>query len=838
MSVSAIKKMMLYCPKCQKKYEESDLRFCNNDGARLVPAKFAGNQSQGVFTSILGLPTPIGKNEEEQSVPTFVKSNGESSAKQSPNPASFFKLDAKPEPQKTSTRVIKPNEIPTGRAALGDRQTNPAGRDALTLGNPEVLIGQLIKGRYKILKITERSESGISFLAADKIAADRKVIVTVLMGDKDDLNEKLFAEERKSLSLINHPNVERLLDSGELLEGKPFVIREFYDGVSVGDLLEKSGQFDSLRTARIIRQAAYALGAIHQNHVIHRRLQPENIILIVGENDSEQVKLVNTGLFDEEINKDNLAYKSPEQLSGKAESFAEDTYSLAVIAYQMLTNRLPFDAISINALLKSQREGLTVHPTNLRLDVPPIVDDILEKALSFDFAKRYPKAHDFGNAFYNALKSVALWEEEKKDVKTEISETKVSEIKIPKVEIPEIKTETADGEILEIEESEIENLEDFSKILEMENSGRQEILEKDEKSEKIPMPHISLVPEKKEIEKTDAKSEIPAIEKGDADKFADEIQEIEIKDISLEKADAENLSDEHFAQIAASENAADKDLLWEKRSPEKPKNADSRSAFLPLIGVLILLAAGFGFWYYLINRPTPPLVQTSQPTSADAAATNQQKSLPNAIDGYSPNNEDIEIPPPERQVSQPPGTEYFENTKQNLKGEPARNFLGFSLFYPQDWNLNQTDNKFIDLSKTTKGNLPEKVFLVSPYDSRGTFKMDEPLFPELVKKSNSDLAKDVPNYQVISEGNVTIQNGRWKAYEVKFQGGGEAGKGEKKLILWGRRLWIPVQRPGMKNGFIITMFATSLADDVTSVDDVGVKDSLAKILETFEPTQN
>ena len=824
MSVLAIKKMMLYCPKCQKKYEESDLRFCNNDGARLVPAKFAGNQTQGVFTSILGLPTPIGKNEEEQSVPTFIKTNGESSAKQTPNPAGFFKLDAKPESQKTSTRVVKPSEIPTGQAALGDRQTNPAGRDALTLENPEVLIGQLIKGRYKILKITERSESGISFLAADKIAADRKVIVTVLMGDKDDVDEKLFAEERKSLSLINHPNVERLLDSGELLEGKPFVIREFYDGVSVGDLLEKSGQFDSLRTARIIRQAAYALGAIHQNHVIHRRLQPENIILIVGENDSEQVKLVNTGLFDEEINKDNLAYKSPEQLSGKAESFAEDTYSLAVIAYQMLTNRLPFDASSINALLKSQREGLTVHPTNLRLDVQPIVDDILEKALSFDSAKRYPKAHDFGNVFYNALTSVAPWEEEKKDVKTEISETKV----------PEIKMETADGEILEIEQSEIENLEDFSKILETENIGRQEILENDEKSEKIPMPYISLIPEKK----VDIKGEIPAIEKDDADKFAGEIQEVEIKDISLEKADAENLSDEHFAQIAASENAADKDLLWEKRSPEKPKNADSRSTFLPLIGVLILLAAGFGFWYYFINRPTPPLVQTSEPTVADAAAANQKKSLPNAIDGYSPNNEDIEIPPPERQVSQPPETKYFENTKQNLKDDLARNFLGFSLFYPQDWNLNQTDNKFIDLSKNTKGNLPEKVFLVSPYDSRGTFKMDEPLFSELVKKSNSDLAKDVPNYQVISEGNVAIQNGRWKAYEVKFQGGGEAGKGEKKLILWGRRLWIPVQRPGMKNGFIITMFATSLSDDVTSVDDVGVKDSLAKILETFEPTQN
>ena len=77
-------------------------------------------------------------------------------------------------------------------------------------------------------------------------------------------------------------------------------------------------------------------------------------------------------------------------------------------------------------------------------------------------------------------------------------------------------------------------------------------------------------------------------------------------------------------------------------------------------------------------------------------------------------------------------------------------------------------------------------------------------------------------------------NGGWPAYEVKFQGGGTTDKGEK-LIVWGRRLFIPAARPGVKNGFEITMLATSYASDVKSVDDVGNKGGLATVLSTFEP---
>ena len=73
------------------------------------------------------------------------------------------------------------------------------------------------------------------------------------------------------------------------------------EGKTVRDMLERSGQFNALRTARIIRQASYALSEVHQNGILHRNLKPENIFLTVYENGTEQVKLTNFGVLYDKI---------------------------------------------------------------------------------------------------------------------------------------------------------------------------------------------------------------------------------------------------------------------------------------------------------------------------------------------------------------------------------------------------------------------------------------------------------------------------------------------------------------------------------------------------------
>ncbi|CAN5294191.1 hypothetical protein BH20ACI1_BH20ACI1_16760 [soil metagenome] len=744
---------MFYCPKCQQNYDEGAQRFCSNDGVRLLPAPSSGksvNQSNGVFTNLLGRIAPRNENDEKLSpTPKFVKVETINSiqpktfpptAENNYNPESAYKFEPKLKtpPQKPLPRIIKPDEIPASQAKLGDRKIN------LTLENADILLGQTVKGRYQVIEILDKNDASVAYLAKDKIVPDKKVVVRILMDETetDDFAGKIFAEERVSLSLVDHPNIARILDSGEMFEGKPFIISEYAEGESVKEMMKKAGQFNALRTARIISQTADALSEAHRNGVLHRNLKPENIILTVSATGNEQVKLTNFGIFKDDLNDENAVYKSPEQIEGKPANFASDIYSLAVIAYQMLTNRLPFNNTSVKDLLTAQREGLSLHPTNLRLDLPGSVDQILEKALSFNPTERYPKAHDFGDSFSNSITNASF------DNKEAIDEIKL------------------------ITDEDVENA--------IQNSALS-LPESRSLSEEVSPPLVS--------------------------------------------PDLEQKTESNNDEITVKES---EELPWEKRSFESPKVSGWSFTIFSILGILLLTAAAWGIWAYVLNRPPEPQI-VEVPTESVFPTPEEN------INAGMPTPQEIEVPPLPRTVSQPPNTEYFQNTKEGLKGDLAKNFLGFSLYYPKDWKQNDAKGKFLDISKDASSGTPIEQMLVSYYDSKGTFKNDTELFPALVEETNKTLKEIVPNYEVVSEGEKTVNNG-WRAYEVKFKGSGKAN-GEN-ITLWGRRLFIPTARPGMKNGYVVTMLATSLSPDVKNVDDVGVKGELSTILESFEPNQN
>lgn len=783
---------MLYCPKCQRTYEEGTQRFCVEDETRLLPRLSAGNafnQTGGVFANVLSRAAAVESETADKFSAAPASENNKSNksaptAFRPPAASRIFKKDesksggiienklptetqppvrktiAQPiqKPfelpvQKPLPRIVRPDEIPNSQAHLGDRKTNPTGRTALTPKNTSALVGQTIKGRYRITEKIRQSESSIDYLAQDKIGDGKKVLVRVLMDEDGDdhSTNRIFAEERVSLSHFNHPNAASVIDSGELPEGNPFVITEYVEGKSVKDMLGQSGQFNVLRAARIVRQASYALSAAHQNGILHRGLEPENIILPVSENGAEQVKLTGFGVSKGKTQRESPAYKAPEQIEGKTATIAGDVYSLAVIAYQMLTNRLPFNASTPAKLLKSQREGLTLLPTNLRLDISRTVDEILEKALAFNPSARYPKARDFGDAFFNAVTTNALWENDTENVE-DIEEIKINE----KPEAPEHFSESETAPLIA--------------------------------QAQMPLPE----------------TESSTIIDGN------------IADLPILTVDSE------AARVKATTDSA-----WEKRSPERLPNARKKWATAAALGAIVLLSA-LGLGYYAYNRPNDAaFVQTPPAAPKEENITLQQA---------SPVIDEIESPPPSRALPPPPDSVYFENSKQALKSETAKNFLGFSLYYPKDWKRNDAKNNFLDISKNAATGTPIEQMLVSYYDSKGTFKADKELFPALVKETNNTLKSIVPNYKTVSQGEKTVNNG-WRAYEVNFQGAGKTAKGEN-IKLWGRRLFIPAARNGMKNGYVLTMLATSLSPDVKSIEDVGVKGDLHTILYSFEPNQN
>lgn len=773
MSISVVTEVMLYCPKCQSTYPAGSRRFCDNDGARLATAPNAPTAAPtkpqgGVFTNLLGRTTPTNKTDEKLAatpkyVP-FVPTPKPELPKPS-KPTDVFELDIPEKKElvdkpigKPFTRIIKPSEIASGTAEIGNRQTNPTGRTALTWAKPDVLLGENVKGRYQIIKLVSKDDESLSYLAEDKLAFGKKVFVRVFMDESgtDDFSTQIFAEERVSLAHINHPNIASVVDSGELLEGNSFIVTEFVEGKTVKDMLTRTGQFNVLRTARIIRQASYALSEAHQNGVLHRNLRPENIFLDINEAGVEQVKLTNFGVVSDKITAENLAYKSPEQADGKLANFASDIYSLAVIAYQMLTSRLPFNSASMSTLKKAQQDGLAIMPTNLRLDVPPLVDDILTKALAVNPTSRYPKARDFGDAFYNAMTTVAPWEAEQK------AEEK------PKV----IKEEKADDK----------NFVVLNPIA---------------------------VPQTLEAKPTE---EI----------VLDKAQEIEVE--------AEN---ETEAEIVREEAVKSEDeiLPWEKRSPDTVRESSPMWLMLGILALGLLVFGGI--WYYIWSRPTQPeYVQNSSEVNTPA---NNSTEVNSVIPSPAPVSDELnEVAPNPREISQPENTTYFQSSKQGLEGDLAKNFLEFSLYYPNDWTKNTSKTDFLDISKKSADGLPIKQIIITRYNSRGLYSQDKENFPKLVESSNKDLKNDLPNYKVVGQGETTIQDGRWKVYEVKFENAGIAKNGE--LTLYGRRLWIPIQRPGMKSGYVITLVATSLATNIQSAESLVSDAEIKQILDTFEPS--
>jgi len=270
---------------------------------------------------------------------------------------------------------------------------------------------------------------------------------------------------------------------------------------------------------------------------------------------------------------------------------------------------------------------------------------------------------------------------------------------------------------------------------------------------------------------------------------------------------------------------------WRNRSPEPPETGNSRLKAFAVIGILVVFGL-LAYWFFIANNANRTDTPGVTGQTANQSNVDQSANLANS-----------EMPPQPRDVPQPPNSTFYQNGKQNLKGDLLRNFVGFSIYYPKDWKVNgpqegTTPNargKFLDIARSTPDGRLKEQMLISYYPSKGTFNEDDEKFPQMVKETNETLKKLLPGYQMVSEGEIKL-NGSWRAYEIKFQGGGKSETGEK-LVLWGRRLFIPASRPGVRNGFEITMLATSLADDVRSVDDVALPGQLATNPDTLKPSR-
>ena len=185
-------------------------------------------------------------------------------------------------------------------------------------------------------------------------------------------------------------------------------------------------------------------------------------------------------------------------------------------------------------------------------------------------------------------------------------------------------------------------------------------------------------------------------------------------------------------------------------------------------------------------------------------------------------------------VVAPPNSTEFVNAPDNLDGKLAEHYIDFSFYYPKSWIKDPEAGvpgavNFAKVERRRPPDLTQESFAVGWYTSTGSEVLDRKAYPEMVQKLSSRYQKEFPEYRKVSEGDAKA--GIYHVYEFRFEAMAR-GTANGDLEIWGRTVFLPA-REGERTGAILLMLATSLARELKSHDDVGVKGELPIILESF-----
>ena len=232
---------------------------------------------------------------------------------------------------------------------------------------------------------------------------------------QDPIAVKRFLREAEYGSRVTHPNIVRTYDYGQS-DGLHYLALEWAQGEPLEEFVNRSGKLAPALVATIVEQRGGALGAAHKAGIIHRDLKPANIMYDPAE---QRARLLDFGIArDAELNPEErltragffvgtLQYVAPETLSGELVNEQADVYSLATIAYYLLTQAHPFAGKSPRELFQ---QLLTQAPIPLNqavkgLRFSPQIEAAVMGALDRDLSKRFKTVDDFAKAFCTAVRS-------------------------------------------------------------------------------------------------------------------------------------------------------------------------------------------------------------------------------------------------------------------------------------------------------------------------------------------------------------------------------------------------------------------------------------------------
>ena len=282
---------------------------------------------------------------------------------------------------------------------------------------PEVheLTSTLLDGRFEVGELLARGGFANVMEGYDREQKQRCAVKVFRSEVKDKAwILRQFEQEVTALGKVRHPNVVSIYSHGNVPSGAPYLVMEFVEGKNLREAIE-NGALPPRRTARLLRQLAGALDAIHAQGIWHRDLKPENVILRNEGSAGEEAVLIdfsiaivkdaNEALYGLSRAAGSFDYMAPEQAIGYAEP-SSDIYSLAKLTIEMLTGRrlsylLPAASLDLPGRVRELLRSLDIRFSQESIDM-------VGSALEFDPAKRPRVASSFASPLVRDLESDAL----------------------------------------------------------------------------------------------------------------------------------------------------------------------------------------------------------------------------------------------------------------------------------------------------------------------------------------------------------------------------------------------------------------------------------------------
>ncbi|MGZ3474293.1 MAG: protein kinase domain-containing protein [Polyangiales bacterium] len=276
-------------------------------------------------------------------------------------------------------------------------------------------IGTVIAGRYDVLECIGEGGMGRVYRARQR-SLGRDVAIKFVHGhmlQSPNVLER-FMSEARAVSRLNHPNVVSVYDFGrtsDRFDADFFLVMELLSGSPLQAFM---GQPMALpRVVSLVRQILAALGEAHHRGVVHRDVKPDNVLVERRRDGEEHVKVIDFGIARAgdgpkltQIGQvvGTPRYMSPEHAQGREVGPSADLYAVAVILFELLTGRPPFEDSDVRELLRKQVESPRPDPCAVAPDraLPRALGEVCVRAMAIDASRRYPDAEAFAEALVNA----------------------------------------------------------------------------------------------------------------------------------------------------------------------------------------------------------------------------------------------------------------------------------------------------------------------------------------------------------------------------------------------------------------------------------------------------